>query len=239
MKRKLPPGTVTEDKHRKSLEHKMDRILYFIVMHGPSNKTVLEERLKIDKPTIYRAVDRLLDAKQIYIDHRAMNGMVKYYELTTLGLWNVLHFVYVESGEVENTSRTIDFMKRLFTKYPNWIPDIAYLWPAFEETSHKENCNGANRLVDLALFSVMWIDEDEIAKALRGDISEEDLADKLLFSFLTGPADEDSARWLRALQTNLILRDAIVPKIQKRISDLQELIHTLTKGDNEITTTKS
>jgi len=224
------PGTISAETYRKRLDHKLDRISYFIVMNGPSNKKTLERRLKIDKPTIYKAIRRLIDTKRIVIHHREMSGMVKYYDLTNLGLMHVVMFGYEEANE--DASKISDLVKRIFVRNPEWLPDIASLWPAIEEVSREERDEDAfTSLEALALYALTSIAETAIADALHHrDIQRDDPSSHLLLSWLYPRMDEEyGPRWIKAMKENSVLREATTRKLHEKIRDLGHIVQAISK----------
>jgi DNA-binding MarR family transcriptional regulator len=236
MAKRLPPGTITEEAYRKRLDYKMDRISYFIAMHGPSNKKTLERRLKIDKPTIYKAVDRLVRDKRIVIHHRAMSGLVKYYDLTRLGLSHlVLHLFYdLAREDAEGIGNVV---KRFFVRYPEWLPELAALWPAIEEVGRQERdedrFGSTNSLEVLALYSVESFCEDEVVKdvsvrtrrekhgidesyRLDDQVERNKALSRVLLSYLDSAEEDYYIRWFRAVQGNPVLREAATRALQER-----------------------
>ncbi|MGD0176665.1 MAG: hypothetical protein ABSC50_07565 [Candidatus Bathyarchaeia archaeon] len=236
MVKRLPPGTITEQTYRKRLAYKMDRISYSIAMHGPSNKRTLERRLKIDKPTIYKAVDRLVRDERIVIHHRAMSGLVKYYDLTRLGLSHlVLHLFYDLAQEDAEGIRNV--VKRFFVRYPEWLPELAALWPAIEEVSRQERdedrFGGTNSLEALALYCVESFCEDEVAKdvsvrtrrekrgidesyRLDDQVERNKALSRVLLSWLDSAEEDYYIRWFRAIQGNPVLREATTRALRER-----------------------
>jgi hypothetical protein len=253
MPKRLPPGTIREETYKKSLERKLDKISYFIAMNGPSNKKRLERRLKIDKPTIYKAIHQLLETKRIVIHHHEMSGMVKYYDLTRLGLMHLVLYVYEEVGE--DASKISDVVKKLFVRYPEWLPDIASLWPAIEKASIDEpeylGMRPFTSLEALALYSLVGcICEKEVADAyqekqfgIRRASPISDPASTLLLSHLNWilrerdeEPDDYELRWMLALQRNPILHEAakqvIVEQANQLIAKANELQRQFTMPIN-------
>ena len=235
MKKVLRTRDIKVQTYRKSLDFKLDRISHFIAMNGPSNKKTLENRLKIDKPTVYKAVDQLLEAKRLKVSRREMAGMVKYYDLTRLGLMHVVLFEFEEAGE--DAEKISGNVKTLFTRYPDWLPDVASIWPAIEEASRQENreISWTSSLETLALNGLVSICEDEIARDLWGggvwlarmgiDVSGEHVepASRLIYNWLLSHDSEYGPRWLKAVQRNPVLREVAMHAIEKRTHALEDL----------------
>jgi len=234
MPRQLP-HTVSTETYRKSFDYKLDKIVYFIALNGPSNKKTLERRLKIDKPTIYKAIRRLLDTKRVVIHHREMSGMVKYYELTRLGVMHAVWFGFDEAHE--DASKISGLVRNLFVRYPEWLPDIASLWPVVTEVSVNEpKFPGVmTSLEALALYAVVSICEDAIGEAYRRErhgettAKEHDPSSRFLLSWLESD-DEYYTRWFWAVQGNTVLREATTRKLQERIQGLEDMARALAAG---------
>jgi DNA-binding MarR family transcriptional regulator len=238
MPKRLPPGTIREETYKKSLQHKLDKISYFIAMKGPSNKKRLERRLKIDKPTVYKAIHELLDTKRIVVHHHEMSGMVKYYDLTRLGLMHVVLYCFEEAGE--DASKIRDDVKNLFIRYPHWFTDIATIWPAIEEASHQEQePNAMTSLEALALYGLVGLCEEEIRYDLHGGsnqyriLGSEEHAEpssQLIFNWLASEDGEYASRWSKSTRENDVLRQVAAHTLQQRILGLKKIIQELGVG---------
>ncbi len=229
MPKRLPPGTRSIQSYRKSLDYKLDRTSYFIAMNGPSNKKTLERRLKIDKPTIYKAIHQLSDAKRITIHHREMSGMVKFYELTRLGVMHVVLFAFEESGE--DAAKISDLVKKLFVRYPEWLPEIVRLWPAIQEISREERDETATTSLEaLALYTLVSICENAVTHAVHPErhIRRDAPSLTLLLNWIYPKCDEDyGIRWLKAVRGNPVLREATKRKLLEKTQGLEDLIRAL------------
>jgi len=220
--------------YRRSLEYKMERILLFIASTAPSTKKTIERKMKpaVDKPTIYKAIKRLVEGKRLAVVRKEKSGMVKYYDLTRLGVMDVVLCAFEDAGE--DAGKISDFVKKLFTRYPEWLPDVASLWPAIENASTdeprylKEQPNTS--LEALVLSSLVFdICEDQIADAVRFEqygVAPRPEVDEPVSTILLSRIDlegdmnldeEYALRWMMALQNNSTLREAATQAIRRRL----------------------
>ena len=136
---------------------------------------------------------------------------------------HVVLFAFEESGE--DAAKISDLVKKLFVRYPEWLPEIAPLWPAIEKISREERDETTKTSLEaLALYTLVSICEDAIGAVIhRRDIRDEP-SSTLLLSWIYPMHDEDyGTRWLKAVRGNPVLREATKSKLLEKTQGLEDL----------------
>jgi hypothetical protein len=213
-----------------SLDEKKNRVLLFIALNGPVNKSQIEKSIKprIDHPTIHKVVKDLYLAKLIRVS-RKENIIIKYYDLTKWGLVTLI---------ARYDQKTPLSFQKLAKKHVDLYPEVLGLWPAIVragiEDLAKMKLRSAFREVHDRLTYVRSLD---VPKEFTEDLTDAELSvlmfgeDELLDQNLEATTEEfldpytlkfenlDRVyhAWIRGIKKEPMLCEATIASIQRTV----------------------